>query len=89
MYEAWNIRFDFDGSGRYFANYWWIEPENSMVNGVFFNIELWYRWSYGMGWGGAGMAIFTFVVAVLSDLTRNIAARNQYDDNALMLNSYS
>ena len=87
MHEEWNVKYNYDGTGQYFADYWWIEPTHSMVNGVFFNIEMWYRWSYGMGWAAGGFAIFTFIVSILSDLTRNLNAhrRDQYNDDELMI----
>ena len=43
-----------------------------MVDGVFFKIEIWLRWSFAVGWAGAAMSVFTFITAVLADLTRGV-----------------
>lgn len=63
-----SVQYAYSG-GRYFATYWSLEPTESIVDGVFFKIETWLRWSYGVGWGGVVMAVFTLVTAILADLT--------------------
>ena len=64
-----SVQYAYSG-GRYFAIYWSLEPTESIVDGVFFKIETWLRWSYGVGWGGFVMTVFTFVTSILSDLTQ-------------------
>ncbi|XP_066925415.1 uncharacterized protein [Clytia hemisphaerica] len=59
-------------AGRYYATHWHKQPDHSMVDGVFFKIEIWLRWSFAVGWAGAAMSVFTFITAVLSDLTRGV-----------------
>lgn len=82
VHEQWNVAFNYDGSSQYFADYWWLEPDHSIVNNVFFKIELWYRWSFGLGWGGVGMSLFTFIVSLLSDVTRRFVNRDEiFDDD--------
>ena len=56
-------------AGKYYAMYWSKTPTHSMVNGVFFNIELWYRYSFGIGWGGAALTVLAFITSLLADLT--------------------
>ena len=68
MHSQWSVQYSYS-AGRYYATHWQLEPEESIVDGVFFKIETWLRWSYGAGWGGVAMAVFTMVTAILSDLT--------------------
>jgi len=84
QHEEWNLFYNYDGGGGYHADYWQIEPTVFHVNGVLFSTEVWYRWSFGLAWGGVGMCIFTFIVALLSDLTRILAARAQRYNNQEM-----
>ena len=65
----WSVEYAYSG-GRYYATHWRIQQDFSMVDGVFFKIEIWLRWSFAVGWAGAAMSVFTFLIAVLSDLTR-------------------
>lgn len=57
-------------AGKYYALYWHEEPEESIINGVFFKIELWLRWSYMLGWCGFGFSLFCLIVAVINDSIR-------------------
>lgn len=68
----WSVDYAF-ASGRYYATHWHQQPDHSMVDGVFFKIEIWLRWSFAVGWAGAAMSVFTFVMAILADLTRGVS----------------
>lgn len=67
----WSVEYAYS-SGRYYATHWHVQADHSMVDGVFFKIEIWLRWSFAVGWAGAAMSVFTLVTAVLSDLTRGV-----------------
>lgn len=74
-HQHWSIQYAYS-SGQYFALHWSVEPTESIVDGVFFKIETWLRWSYGIAWGGSVMAIFTLIAAILSDLTHGHSVYN-------------